>query len=113
MLAQRRSPITVEQNQCTSQSQTDSFGLPCHATAIDLHSDVIFASILPHGIEGAQNILQVTYTWEDPKIYAKPHTYRLIFDRAPKIGGYSYALEEWCDASDPGEGQSITAPKQL
>jgi hypothetical protein len=57
--------------------------------------------------------MKITYTWEDPKVYAKPHTYRLIFDRAPRIGGYSYSLEEWCDASDPGEGQSITAPKQL
>ncbi len=57
--------------------------------------------------------LTITYTWDDPKIYAKPHTYRLIFDRAPKIGGFSYALEEWCDASDPIEGQSIVPPKQL
>src|SRR4029079_4082471 len=25
--------------------------------------------------------LTVTYTWDDPKIYAKPHTYRYVFDR--------------------------------
>jgi hypothetical protein len=57
--------------------------------------------------------LTITYTWDDPKIYARPHTYRLIFDRAPELGGLSYALEEWCDASDPIEGQSIVPPKQL
>lgn len=57
--------------------------------------------------------LTITYTWDDPKIYAKPHVYRLIFDRAPAIGGLSYAFEEWCDASDPVEGQSIVPPKQL
>jgi hypothetical protein len=57
--------------------------------------------------------MKITYTWDDPKIYAKPHTYRLIFDRAPAIGGPSYVFEEWCDASDPVEAQSIVPPKQL
>jgi hypothetical protein len=55
--------------------------------------------------------LRVTYTWTDPKIFAKPHTYRLIFDRAP--GDVTYAFDEWCDASDPVEGQSIVPPKQI
>ena len=54
--------------------------------------------------------MRVTYTWTDPKIFAKPYTYRLIFDRAP--GDVTYALDEWCDASDPVEGQSIVPPKQ-
>jgi hypothetical protein len=54
--------------------------------------------------------MRVTYTWTDPKIFAKPYTYRLIFDRAP--GDVTYALDEWCDASDPVEAQSIVPPKQ-
>lgn len=57
--------------------------------------------------------MKVTYTWDDPKIYAKPFTYRLIYDRAPAVGGASYALEEWCDASNPIEGQSIVPPTQI
>jgi hypothetical protein len=54
--------------------------------------------------------LTITYTWTDPKIYAKPHTYRMYFERIPPNG---YALENWCDASDPETGYSITPPVQL
>ena len=54
--------------------------------------------------------LTITYTWDDPKIYQRPHTYQLFMERLP-VG--SYALEEWCDASDPVEQQSIVPPKQL
>jgi len=61
--------------------------------------------------------LTVTYTWEDPKIYQKPHVYRYFFDRAPTVDvsgkSISYALEEWCDAGDPIEKQSIVPPKQV
>ena len=57
--------------------------------------------------------MTVMYTWTDPKVYVTPHTYRLIFERAPTINGYSWALDEWCDASDPAEGQSIVPPQQL
>ena len=61
--------------------------------------------------------LTVTYTWDDPTIYQKPHVYRYFFDRAPTldVGGkpVSYALEEWCDAGDPIEKQSIVPPKQI
>jgi hypothetical protein len=61
--------------------------------------------------------LTITYTWDDPKIYQKPHEYRYYFERAPKIeskaGKFSYALEEWCDAGDPIEQQSIVPPKQI
>jgi len=55
--------------------------------------------------------MTVTYTWDDPAIYEQPHTYRYLFDRAP--GNPPYALEEWCDASDPIEKQSIVPPKQI
>jgi hypothetical protein len=57
--------------------------------------------------------MTLTYTWDDPKIYQKPHSYKYIFDRAPAPAGVSYALEEWCDASDPLEQQSIVPPKQI
>jgi hypothetical protein len=55
--------------------------------------------------------LNVSYTWNDPAIYEQPHTYGYIFDRAP--GNPPYAMEEWCDASDPIEKQSIVPPKQI
>src|SRR6185503_19797385 len=49
--------------------------------------------------------LTITYTWDDPKIYQKPHVYRYYFDRSPMLESagakVSYALEEWCDAGDP------------
>ena len=60
--------------------------------------------------------LTIVYSWEDPKIYQKPHVYRLYFERAPAVKSngalVSYALEEWCDAGDPIEKQSIVPPKQ-
>ena len=55
--------------------------------------------------------MTVTYTWDDPAIYVKPHSYRYTLDRAP--GDPAYALEEWCDASDPIEKQSMSARSRL
>ena len=55
------------------------------------------------------NHLTIKYYWDDPKIYQKPHEYQYELDRLP---GGSYAFEEWCDASDPIEQQSITPPPQ-
>lgn len=61
--------------------------------------------------------LTITYTWDDPKLYQKPHVYRYFFERAPTVESrgtkVSYALEEWCDAGDPVEKQSIIPPKQI
>ena len=54
--------------------------------------------------------LTITYTWEDPKIYVKPHTYQLQAERLPPD---AYAFEGWCDSSDPLTRQSIVPPKQL
>ena len=54
--------------------------------------------------------LTITYTWDDPALYVRPHTYQLFFERLPPM---SYALETWCDASDPLQRQSIVPPKQL
>jgi hypothetical protein len=55
--------------------------------------------------------MTITYTWEDPEIYQKPHTYVLHFERPP--GSPIYALEGWCDASDPVERQGIVPPPQI
>jgi hypothetical protein len=41
--------------------------------------------------------LSVTFTWEDPKVFAKPHTYEFRYYRAPK--GME-AREYDCNASD-------------
>jgi hypothetical protein len=54
--------------------------------------------------------LTITYTWTDPKIYQRPHSYSLTFERFPADG---YAIEDWCDSSDPRTSQSIVPPKQI
>jgi hypothetical protein len=53
--------------------------------------------------------LTITFTWIDPKIYQKPHTYQYFFDRTEPG---SYALETFCDATDPLWNQSIVPPVQ-
>jgi hypothetical protein len=53
--------------------------------------------------------LTITYTWDDPVLYVRPHTYQYLFERLPED---SYALETWCDASDPLQRQSIVPPEQ-
>jgi hypothetical protein len=53
--------------------------------------------------------MRIQYTWTDPKVYVKPHTYTYAFDRLP---AGSYAFEEWCDPSDPAEYSSIVPPPQ-
>ena len=39
--------------------------------------------------------LTITYTWNDPKVYVKPHTYDISFERWDA----GYVFETWCDAS--------------
>jgi hypothetical protein len=39
--------------------------------------------------------LTISYTWSDPKLYARPHTYDITFERWDT----GYAFETWCDAS--------------
>jgi len=53
--------------------------------------------------------LHVTFTWTDPKIYVKPHSYTLTYAKQPAD---SYAFESWCDVSDPLQGQSVVVPPQ-
>jgi hypothetical protein len=51
--------------------------------------------------------LQVTFTWEDPKIFAKPHTYAYRYYRVPR----SYnAEEDFCDSNDQDRGHFLTDP---
>jgi hypothetical protein len=54
--------------------------------------------------------MKIEYTYTDPKLYVKPYTYAYTFDRITPTP--SYAFEEWCDASDPIETQSIVPPPQ-
>jgi hypothetical protein len=54
--------------------------------------------------------LRITYTWDDPEIYVRPHTYQYVFERLPEG---SYALETWCDSSDPRQKYSIIPPEQV
>lgn len=51
--------------------------------------------------------LKLEMTWKDPEIYAAPHTYSFTFERVPPG---SVSLDEFCDATNPLEGQSVVAP---
>lgn len=53
--------------------------------------------------------LVLKFTWIDPKIYKQPHEYEYTFER---MAPGSYALETFCDATDPLWGQSIVPPPQ-
>ncbi len=53
--------------------------------------------------------LVLKFIWSDPKIYVTPHEYEYTFDR---MAPGSYALETFCDATDPLWGQSIVPPPQ-
>jgi hypothetical protein len=53
--------------------------------------------------------LSITFTWNDPKVYLKPHTYGFVYYKdAPD----TYAYEDFCDAGDPAQGQSVIPPPQ-
>lgn len=48
--------------------------------------------------------LKLIMTWNDPEVYVKPHTYIYTFERTPKD---FTARDEYCDATNPLEGQSV------
>jgi hypothetical protein len=53
--------------------------------------------------------LTMRYTFTDPKIYEKPHTFEIMAERGlPR----QMAFEWWCDASDPRQSQGVAPPKQ-
>lgn len=54
--------------------------------------------------------MKIVYTYSDPALYVTPHSYTYTFDRATPAP--TYAFEEWCDAGDPVESQSIVPPEQ-
>jgi hypothetical protein len=59
-------------------------------------------------IEGGKK-LSVVFTWEDPSIYLKPHTYGLEYYKSDPG---TYAYEETCHADDPKQSGSVVAPGQ-
>jgi hypothetical protein len=63
-----------------------------------------------YSVEANGEKLAVDFTWNDPEIYVKPYNYKLYYGRPAKG---SYAMEEWCDSSDPLQKQSIVPPAQI
>jgi hypothetical protein len=47
--------------------------------------------------------LSVTFTWDDPKEFLKPHTYDFLFYRMPAD---AYVYEDFCDPSDPTQWEN-------
>jgi hypothetical protein len=47
--------------------------------------------------------LSVTFTWDDPKEFLKPHTYDFLFYRMPED---AYVYEDFCDSSDPTQWEN-------
>jgi hypothetical protein len=60
-------------------------------------------------VEGGER-LKVTFMWTDPKIFVKPHTYTFTYYKAP---AETYALEYFCDSSDPERAKTAEEPAQL
>jgi hypothetical protein len=56
----------------------------------------------------ANGTMTITYTWHDPKIYARPHSYTLHFERIPDE---VHAFEAWCDTGDPATAYSVAPPE--
>jgi hypothetical protein len=59
-------------------------------------------------IDGGKK-LSVTFTWEDPSIYLKPHTFEIQYFRS---GANAYAFEEYCHADDPLQSGTVVPPPQ-
>jgi hypothetical protein len=53
--------------------------------------------------------LSVVFTWEDPKVFSKPHTYEFRYYKAP---AGTYARELFCDASDAERAKFLMEPPQ-
>ena len=51
--------------------------------------------------------LSVIFSWEDPKVFAKPHTYEFRYYRAP---AGTYAREYFCDASNAERAKFLSEP---
>ena len=53
------------------------------------------------------NRLSVVFTWEDPKVFQKPHTYEYRYYKAPKG---TEAREYDCNASDAARAKFLLDP---
>lgn len=53
--------------------------------------------------------LNVQFTWEDPNVFAVPHTYDFTYYRGQDG---EYAREYYCDASDEMRGGTASEPEQ-
>jgi hypothetical protein len=53
--------------------------------------------------------LSVTFTWNDPAVFLKPHTYELTYHKSSPD---TYAFEEYCHADDPAQAGSVVEPPQ-
>lgn len=51
-------------------------------------------------------VLEVTFTWSDPKVYRSPHTYQYRYYRAP--AGYEAQPPIWCDPFDEARTAFLT-----
>lgn len=54
--------------------------------------------------------LAVTFTWDDPVVFTQSHTYEFVYYKAPPE---TYALEYFCDASDPLRPKTAEEPAQV
>jgi hypothetical protein len=63
---------------------------------------------IPGGGRNARHMM-VSFSWNDPMLYTRPHTYAFTYEKQPAD---SYAFESWCDVTDPLQGQSIVVPSQ-
>ena len=53
------------------------------------------------------SVLSVIFTWEDAKVFAKPHSYEFRYYRAP---AGTYAREYFCDASNAERAKFLSEP---
>jgi hypothetical protein len=53
--------------------------------------------------------MTIEFTWTDPKVFSEPHSYAFTYYRSPPG---TYALEGWCDASDPASAGLAAEPEQ-
>ena len=85
-------------------------------------TDMVPSRVTAGGVRSAETIVKQEYipdpdgkrlkqvfTYIDPKLYVKPHVYEYTFER---MEPGAYALETFCDATDPLWGQTVVPPPQ-
>lgn len=61
-----------------------------------------------HLINGGRQ-LSVIFTWDDPSVFQKPHSYEFRYYKVPDIG---YPLQYPCNAMDPGRAKFLIPDTQ-